>query len=796
MIERRHLSFFAAVLAAACVLPGCLPEADDEVEDAGGQADGALTADGAADEDGGAPDAAAPECPGGEARDACGVCGGDGPSTWYPDVDGDGRGDGRAPVEACAQPPGYVENGADQEPDCATNDTDECGVCGGPGRRAFHADLDGDGLGDPDLSVRACAAPEGFVANADDTEPGCATNDTDVCGVCAGPGLLLFYLDLDGDGLGDPEMPVRRCAPEEGLVDNGDDPEPLCETNDTDECDVCGGPGPLVLYADEDGDGLGDPATAVESCEGRPGHVENGDDPEPDCATNDTDRCGVCGGGDRALDCNGVCDGEAFRDRCGECVGGDTGREPSVADEDGDGIPDACDDCPVALEPRLVIQWTEVPPYAGNAGGPYTFQLVMRPSGAFTFQYRQVEPFGASNTVGYQTGPRDGVTLAMNNGFVTDHPVVHFEPWQGRLEVDLARPMEWIDIRDTGVALRLGDDAEAEIPIGFAFPFADALHEHVNVSSNGAVHFGGEAIPYQNQNLPDGRLGAVIAPFWDDLNPAAGGTVYYEVLTPACAEDCNGDLGGFAFVDACDECVGGNTGRRPDANVDCAGECHGEAFIDACGQCAGGNSGREPNEEGDCRPDLIVNEAYLRATVHLDYIDVRDQCLIEERCVRGDGRRKLIRFGTQIANIGRADLVLGEPREGVDHWVWDQCHRHFHFEAYAAYDLYDPQQNAMLPIGSKNGFAVIDIGVYDPELAPLGCRGYNGRNQGITAGCQDTYSANLNCQWVDVTGIPDGVYEVVITTNPDGVIPEERLDNNSARVRVQIQGDELQVVDP
>jgi hypothetical protein len=145
--------------------------------------------------------------------------------------------------------------------------------------------------------------------------------------------------------------------------------------------------------------------------------------------------------------------------------------------------------------------------------------------------------------------------------------------------------------------------------------------------------------------------------------------------------------------------------------------------------------------------------------------------------------------------VGNTDLRLGSPPStgtSTDIWTWDDCHGHHHYEDYAAYDLYDVESETILPIGAKTGFCVMDIGVYDTEITDR-CAGYNCGNQGISAGCQDTYSPSLQCQWIDITDIADGEYDVIVTTNPVGTIEELDYDNNATRVRVQITGDEVEV---
>ena len=48
--------------------------------------------------------------------------------------------------------------------------------------------------------------------------------------------------------------------------------------------------------ADDDGDGAGEPTAYCPSDVPSSGVSTNNNDLEPDCATNDTDTCGVCGG--------------------------------------------------------------------------------------------------------------------------------------------------------------------------------------------------------------------------------------------------------------------------------------------------------------------------------------------------------------------------------------------------------------------------------------------------------------------------------------------------------------------
>ena len=58
-------------------------------------------------------------------------------------------------------PLNWVEAGGDINDNfyCPDNYIDECGVCGGEGIRTWYVDNDGDGLGDPNTLVRTCEKP-------------------------------------------------------------------------------------------------------------------------------------------------------------------------------------------------------------------------------------------------------------------------------------------------------------------------------------------------------------------------------------------------------------------------------------------------------------------------------------------------------------------------------------------------------------------------------------------------------------------------------------------------------------
>jgi hypothetical protein len=99
--------------------------------------------------------------------------------------------------------------------------------------------------------------------------------------------------------------------------------------------------------------------------------------------------------------------------------------------------------------------------------------------------------------------------------------------------VDDLVPFNFEDISANGTNLTLGDDAYAPVSVPFTFSFYGQDYNAVRVDSNGTIHFVvNDYKTYNNECIPgtagDG-IDIYIALFWDDLNPSAGGAVYYAV---------------------------------------------------------------------------------------------------------------------------------------------------------------------------------------------------------------------------------------------------------------------------
>jgi hypothetical protein len=189
-------------------------------------------------------------------------------------------------------------------------------------------------------------------------------------------------------------------------------------------------------------------------------------------------------------------------------------------------------------------------------------------------------------------------------------------------------------------------------------------------------------------------------------------------------------------------------------------------------------------------PDLTIDAQQLKASMLMKrQVFTASDCAIVEQCVSGTGRRSLLRFDVVTPNIGPVDLTLGNPANS-SLFQYSACHGHYHFSGYAQYDLLGPD-GAQIMTGRKQAFCLED---FSPSSSNAHAPRYTCANQGISAGWQDEYDSSLDCQWLDVTDIHPGNYQLRISINPLGLLQESDRTNNVATVPLTFGKDGALVV--
>jgi hypothetical protein len=205
-------------------------------------------------------------------------------------------------------------------------------------------------------------------------------------------------------------------------------------------------------------------------------------------------------------------------------------------------------------------------------------------------------------------------------------------------------------------------------------------------------------------------------------------------------------------------------------------------------------------------PNLDVDREELARSLGYELVSFAPEACVRQPsdyCVDGVGARKLLRFGVFARNTGTADVVLGAPASNPGLFVFSACHGHFHFDNFARYELRPRGLPDAIVAGQKRAFCVQDSQSFSavprPCLVDADCAGrgrcgpgrtcrYDCQHQGIQVGFGDYYPRTLDCQWLDVTDVPPGAYDVAVLLNPARVLPESDFGDNLATVGVTLEG--------
>ncbi|XP_068447587.1 lysyl oxidase-like 5a [Clinocottus analis] len=196
-------------------------------------------------------------------------------------------------------------------------------------------------------------------------------------------------------------------------------------------------------------------------------------------------------------------------------------------------------------------------------------------------------------------------------------------------------------------------------------------------------------------------------------------------------------------------------------------------------------------------PDLVPDPYYIQAASYIQRVQMYAlRCAAEENClsrsanhpsVRDLDYRVLLRFPQRVKNQGTADFLPVKPRH---EWEWHSCHQHYHsMEAFSNYDLLDVSTGQKVAEGHKASFCLEDTSCDPGVRRRFACTSHT---QGLGPGCYDTYHANIDCQWIDITDVPPGNYILKVTVNPSQMVQESDFSNNEVLCDIRYTGSYVQ----
>jgi hypothetical protein len=190
------------------------------------------------------------------------------------------------------------------------------------------------------------------------------------------------------------------------------------------------------------------------------------------------------------------------------------------------------------------------------------------------------------------------------------------------------------------------------------------------------------------------------------------------------------------------------------------------------------------------KPDLTVDGDVLGRSLYIERKHFSDtSCEVLEGCVAGTGERRLLRFSVSIPNMGTGEMRIPGPDSDPSLYQYDSCHAHHHLTEFASYELRDAR-NTVTATGRKQGFYLIDFAPYCMDAAPPADFGLD---LGVSPGWADIYTSDLPCQWLDITGLPDGEYSLRVAVDTRNIVDEQDTLPNHADVKLRIQGDSVKV---
>uniref|UniRef100_A0A8D0GYU9 Lysyl oxidase homolog n=1 Tax=Sphenodon punctatus TaxID=8508 RepID=A0A8D0GYU9_SPHPU len=192
-------------------------------------------------------------------------------------------------------------------------------------------------------------------------------------------------------------------------------------------------------------------------------------------------------------------------------------------------------------------------------------------------------------------------------------------------------------------------------------------------------------------------------------------------------------------------------------------------------------------------PDLVPDPYYIQASTYVQRTSMYNlRCAAEENClassayrsdVRDYDNRVLLRFPQRVKNQGTSDFLPSRPRYS---WEWHSCHQHYHsMDEFSHYDLLEASSQRRVAEGHKASFCLEDTSCDYGYYRRYACTSHT---QGLSPGCYDTYNADIDCQWIDITDVQPGNYILKVSVNPSYIVPESDYSNNVVSCDIRYTG--------
>ena len=191
-------------------------------------------------------------------------------------------------------------------------------------------------------------------------------------------------------------------------------------------------------------------------------------------------------------------------------------------------------------------------------------------------------------------------------------------------------------------------------------------------------------------------------------------------------------------------------------------------------------------------PDLTVDidDVNLQHGTEVSAHDVEDGCAHATTGV------DVLGFTVATRNLGDVEFSPGTPQcpncwenPGAvcanDQFWCAPSHGHEHYRDFQRYELVDAFDQ-VVATSAKLGWCLSDGCPFPPGGPPHSCD-----LPGLYAGCTDYYFNGIGCQYLDVTGIPDGPYKIRVTVDPLDKVEESDESNNVAEYDVTLSASDF-----